>query len=159
MADLVPSGLELTPELAGKLLEGAKSGMFRGSVAEAVGIEPDRLDMWLTMGFSPGSIEPYRSFARFYRAAEKGSQLAYIAAWQSAAAVDWRAAQAWLAARHPEEWGAKATQNSQSSALQPTAADAEAEEAMVEALIASRPPVLVRLLEKAGVVWPDKPKS
>lgn len=157
MADLVhtpPAGptWELTPDLAKMLLEGARSGLFRAAVAQARGLPLEVLDTWLRMGLSPGSIEPFRSFSRFYVAAEAGAQLPYVAAWQAAAQVDWRAAQAWLAARWPEQWGAKPVQAKPAAELQPTDADAAAEEEMVAALLRARPPVLMRLLEREGLL-------
>lgn len=151
-ASLVIPENDLTPELQVKLLQGASSGLFKESVAEACGIKPERLDMWLTMGLSPGAPEPYRTFAKLYVAAEAGGQLPYIEAWRQAAQVDWRAAQAWLAARHPNQWGRDAVATKQAGDLQPTDADAEAEEAMVRALIRNRPPKLLKILaEELGV--------
>lgn len=153
---------ELTPELASVLLDGARSGLFRAAVAQARGLPVETLDMWLRMGLSPGATEPYRSFARFYVAAEAGAQLPYIAAWQQAAAHgDWRAAQAWLAARWPEQWGERPSQARPAAELQPTTADAAAEEEMVRQLVRARPPVLMRLLEEEGLTAPApraKPK-
>lgn len=151
-------GWELTPDLAKMLLEGARSGLFRSAVAQARGLPIEVLDTWLRMGLSPGAVEPFRSFSRFYVAAEAGAQLPYVSAWQAAAQVDWRAAQAWLAARWPEQWGPKPTQARAAAELQPTDADAAAEEEMVAALLRSRPPVLMRLLEKEGLLSPRAPE-
>jgi len=154
MADPIAiPGPELTPGLAAQLLAGAESGMFKESVAIACGIAPELLDQWLRMGMSPGAVEPYRSFARLYAAREEGAQLPYIAAWRQAAAVEWQAARAWLAARNPDQWGPRATKTRRAIDLQPTEADAVAEEAMVRQLLQSRPPALMRLLEEElGVV-------
>jgi hypothetical protein len=149
-----PAGPRLTPELARNLLGGAQTGLFRGAVAESVGLNPDVLDTWLTMGLSSGAVEPYRSFALAYRAAEQKAQLPYIAALQAAATVDWKAALAYLAARYPEQWGAKATKNTQAGALLPSAGDEEAEAAMVEQLLDSPPPALRAILEKHGYKKP-----
>jgi hypothetical protein len=149
-----PAGPRLTPELARYLLGGAQTGLFRGAVAESVGLNPDVLDTWLTMGLSSGAVEPYRSFALAYRAAEQKAQLPYIAALQAAATVDWKAALAYLAARYPEQWGAKATKNTQAGALLPSAGDEEAEAAMVEQLLDSPPPALRAILEKHGYKKP-----
>jgi hypothetical protein len=161
---LTAPGPDLTPELAEQLLRAAKSGVFKETAAEAVGIAPDLLDQWLRMGLSPGAVEPYRTFARAYRAQEQGVQLEAIDAWRAASQHDWKAAQAWLAARYPDQWGPKATRNKQSSDLQPTEADVAAEEAMVEGLLDNPPPALVRLLAKRGIVLdsvqdPAKPKG
>jgi hypothetical protein len=151
--DILPSGVELTPELADRLLQGARTGLFKETVAIGCGIAPERLDEWIRMGLSPGATEPYRTFARYYAAAEQGSQMPHVSAWQQAAAVDWRAAQAFLAARYPGQWGPKATVR-QASELQPSVADAQAEEDMVRALLRQRPPVLMRLLEEEGFTPP-----
>lgn len=159
MADLAappspPPGPRLTPDLAARLLTGAKTGLFRGAVAESVGLNPDVLDTWLTMGLSSGAVEPFRSFALAYRAAEQQAQLPYIASIQAAATGDWKAAMAWLAARYPEQWGPKATKNTQSGALLPSSGDEEAEAAMVDQLLESMPPVLQRALAKRGIKVP-----
>lgn len=146
---------ELTPELARQLIEAAKSGLFKEAAAECVGVDPEVLDTWLRMGLSPGAVEPYRSFARIYRAQESGTQLPHIRAIQAAAAVDWRASIAWLQLRYPDVWGPKATRNAQASALQPSAGDAAAEEELVRQLVRSMPPVLRRLLEEVGCVVPE----
>ena len=151
---LAAPGHELTPDLAARLIEAAKSGLFKEAAAECVGCDPEDLDTWLRMGLSPGAVEPYRSFARIYRAQETGQQLPYINAWRSAATVDWKAAQAWLATRYPETFGAKATRNAQAAALQPSASDAQAEEEMARQLVRAMPPVLRRLLEEAGCTVP-----
>ncbi len=141
----------LTPELIERLLAGARTGMFRSAVAESVGLRPDLLDLWLQMGFSSEATEPYRTFAVLYRASEQGAQLPYLQAWQGAATVSWQAAQAWLAARYPDQWGPKATKNTQAGSQAPTASDEAAEEQMVDALLADPPPALVRLLAKRGI--------
>jgi hypothetical protein len=153
-AALAAPAPELTPELAGRLLDAARSGLFKETAAEAVGIAPAMLDEWLRMGLSPGAVEPYRTFARAYRAQEQGLQLEAINAWRGASQHDWKAAQAWLAARYPDQWGPKATRNKQSSDLQPSEADVAAERAMVEQLVESRPPILEEILRKAGWVAP-----
>lgn len=124
-------------------------------MAAASGVSIEDLDMWLTMGLSPSAIEPYRSFARLYAAAEAGAQVPYVAAWQQAATVEWKAAQAWLAARYPEQWGPRATKTRQAIDLQPSESDARAEEEMVRQLIRGRPPVLMRLLEEEGLLSGD----
>lgn len=157
--DLAPAGYELTPYLAEQLIAAAKSGLFKESCAICVGVSPDTLDTWLRMGLAPGAVNPYKDFARVFCAQEAGAQLPYVNAWRSAAAVDWRAAAAWLAARNPEAWGAKATKNAQAASLRTTADDSAAEEEMVRQLIKVRPPILVRLLAEAGVHWPDVPPS
>lgn len=149
-----PAGPRLTPELARNLLGGAQTGLFRGAVAESVGLNPDVLDTWLTMGLSSGAVEPYRSFALAYRAAEQKAQLPYIAAVQAAATVDWKAALAYLAARYPEQWGAKATKNTQAGALLPSSGDEQAEEAMVDQLLETMPPALQRALARRGIKVP-----
>lgn len=145
-----PPGPRLTPDLASRLLVGAKTGMFRGAVAESVGLNPDVLDTWLTMGLSSGAVEPYRSFALAYRAAEQQAQLPYLAAIQGAATSDWKAALAYLAARYPEQWGPKATKNTQAGALLPSASDELADEALVDQLLETMPPALQRALAKRG---------
>ena len=145
---------ELTPELADKLLQAAKSGLFLATAAEAVGIAPDLLETWLRMGLSPGALEPYRTFARAYRAQEQGVQLEAVASWRQATLHDWKAAAAWLAARYPEQWGPKATRARQSGDFQPTTADAAAEREMVRQLVASRPPELDAILRELGWVAP-----
>ena len=159
MSALTAPAPELTPELATRLLEAARSGLFKDTAAEAVGLAPAVLDEWLRMGLSPGAVEPYRTFARAYRAQEQGLQLEALGAWRKAAEHDWKAAQAFLATRYPDQWGPKATRNKQASDLQPSAADAAAEEALVEQLIAAKPDVLVRLLERAGWVAPVEPSA
>lgn len=140
-----------------QLLAGARSGLFKDAVAAASGVSIEDLDMWLTMGLSPGAIEPYRSFARLYAAAEAGAQYPYVTAWQQAATVEWKAAQAWLAARYPDQWGLKATKTRQAIDLQPSESDSRAEEEMVRQLIKARPPVLMRLLEEEGLLSADPP--
>lgn len=150
MTALAAPAPELTPELADKLLQAAKSGLFLSTAAEAVGIAPDLLETWLRMGLSPGALEPYRTFARAYRAQEQGVQLEAVTAWRSATTHDWKAAAAWLAARYPDQWGPKATRARQSGDLQPTAADAAAERELVRQLVASRPPELESILRELG---------
>jgi hypothetical protein len=149
-----PAGPRLTPELARNLLGGAQTGLFRGAVAESVGLNPDILDTWLTMGLSSGAVEPYRSFALAYRAAEQKAQLPYLQAVQAAATVDWKAALAYLAARYPEQWGPKATKNTQAGALLPSSGDEQAEEAMVDQLLETMPPALQRALARRGIKVP-----
>lgn len=153
--ELGPAGHELTPELVKRLLEAAASGLFKEAAAECVGVDPETLDTWLKMGLSPGAVEPYKSFARIYRAQETGQQLPYINAIRSAAAVDWRASVTWLQLRYPEVYGPKATRNAQAGALQPTTGDAAAEEEMVRQLVRTMPPVLRRLLEEVGCLVPS----
>lgn len=126
--------------------------MFKDAVAAASGVSIEDLDMWLTMGLSPSATEPYRSFARLYAAAEAGAQMPYVAAWQQAATVEWKAAQAWLAARYPEQWGPRATRTRQAIDLQPSEADTRAEEEMVRQLVRGRPPALMRILEEEGLL-------
>lgn len=147
---IIPSGVDLTPDLADRLLQGARTGLFKDTVAIGCGIDPARLDEWIQMGLSPEAIEPYRTFARFYVAAEQGGQMPHVAAWQQAAATDWQAARAFLAARYPDQWGPKAARTRQAADLQPSAADAAAEEQMVRALLKQRPPVLMRILAEEG---------
>lgn len=160
---LTAPACELTPELADRLLSAAKSGLFKETCAEAVGIAPDLLDTWLRMGLSPGAVEPYRTFARAYRAQEQGVQLEAVTSWRQATLHDWKAAAAWLATRYPDQWGQKATKTKQSSDLQPSEADAAAEREMVKQLVASRPPELEAILREAGWVAPvenpAKPKE
>jgi hypothetical protein len=104
---LTAPGPDLTPELAEQLLRAAKSGVFKETAAEAVGIAPDLLDQWLRMGLSPGATEPYRTFARAYRAQEQGVQLEAIDAWRGAAAHDWKAAQPGSRPGTPTSGGSK----------------------------------------------------
>jgi hypothetical protein len=106
------------------------------------------------MGLSRGAVEPYRSFARQYRAQEKVPQLDAIAAIRTAAAVDANIALKFLAVRYPSEYGPKAKPK-QAGDLQPSEQDEAAEEAMVDQLIETMPPVLRRLLEKRGIRIPD----
>lgn len=150
-------GPRLTKELAENLLAGAQTGLFRGAVAESVGLDPDVLDVWLEMGLSSGAVAPYRGFALAYRAAEQKAQLPYIQSIQAAATVDYRAAVAWLALRYPDQWGPKATRNSSAGVLKPTAGDEIAEEALVEQLFDTMPPVLERILAKRGLKPPTPP--
>lgn len=145
-----PAGPRLTAELAKNLVSGAQTGLFRGAVAESVGLDPDVLDTWLEMGLSSGAVEPYRTFALAYRAAEANAQRPYIAAIQAAATIDYRAAVAWLQLRYPEQWGARATKNTQAGSLKPASGDEAAEEDMVEQLFDTLPPVLQRILDRRG---------
>lgn len=147
---------DLTPELIAQLLLGAESGLFKESVAIAAGITPEQLDTWLTMGLSPGATEPYRSFARLYAAREVSAQLQYVNAWRQAAAVDWKAAQAWLAASAPDQWGPKATKTRRAADLQPSEADTQAEEEMVRQLVRTRPPALLKILAEEGLLKEDE---
>lgn len=156
MSDLsTVTGPRLTAALADRLITGAKTGLFRGAVAESVGLDPDVLDTWLEMGLSSGAVDPYRTFALAYRAAEAQAQLPYVQSLQAAATVDWKAALAWLAVRWPEQWGAKATKNTQSGSLKPTSGDEAAEEALVEQLFDAMPPALRRVLAKKGITPPE----
>jgi hypothetical protein len=155
MTDLAPPprpapGPRLTEELAEKLLKGAQTGLFRHAVAESIGLNPEVLDTWLAMGLSSEAVQPFRGFALRYRAAEQAAQLPYIEAIQAAATMDYRAAVAWLQLRYPEQWGQKATKNTQAGVLTPTSADEAAEEALVEQLFDSMPPALQRVLAKKG---------
>jgi len=152
--DPPPPGPRLTDDLAKRLLKGAQTGLFRGAVAESVGLNPDVLDTWLSMGLSSGATEPFRSFALAYRAAEQQAQLPYIASIQAAATSDWKAAIAWLAARYPEQWGPKATKNTQAGVLLPSASDEQADEAMVDQLLETMPPALQRALARRGIKVP-----
>lgn len=147
-------GPKLTKELAQNLLAGADLGLFRAAVAESVGLDPDVLDMWLEMGLSSEAVEPYRSFALAYRANEQKAQLPYVQSIQAAAVVDYKAAIAWLQLRYPDQWGPKATKNTNAGVLKPTASDEAAEEAMVEQLFEAAPPALLRVLAKQGYVKP-----
>jgi len=147
---LAPAGHELTPALADQLLAAARSGLFKEACARCVGISEDTLDLWLKMGLSPGATNPYRDFARVFVAQEEGQQLPHINAIKSAAAVDWRAAIAWLQLRHPDVWGPRATRNASAASLRPSDADAEAEAEMVRQLVLSRPAVLDKILLEAG---------
>lgn len=158
MSQLAAPGPELTPELAEHLLAGAATGMFKDSVAEACGIPPSQLDEYLRMGLSPGSVEPYRTFARRYRAAEKLAYRDALNCVVKAATSDPKLALSFLAARYPDEWGPKATKNRQAGDLQPNAADVAAETEMVKQLVESRPPALEEILLAAG--WtPPKPSA
>lgn len=145
-----PAGPRLTEELARNLIAGAQTGLFRHAVAESVGLDGDVLDTWLEMGLSSGAVEPYRTFALAYRAAEQNSQRPYIAAIQAAATVDYRAAVAWLQMRFPEQWGPKATKNTQAGSLKPAAGDEAAAEEMVAQLFETMPPALERVLREHG---------
>jgi hypothetical protein len=147
-----PPGARLTPELAEQLLVGATTGLFRGAVAESLGLDPDVLDTWLEMGLSSGAVEPYRTFALRYRAAEQAAQLPFIKSIQAAAVVDYKAALAWLQVRYPDQWGVKATKNSSAGVLKPSSGDEEAEAAMVDQLLEASPPALQKALAKAGWV-------
>lgn len=152
---VVSPGPRLTPELAARLITGAQTGLFRGAVAEAAGLDPDVLDTWLEMGLSSGAVDPYRTFALAYRASEAQAQLPYVQSLQAAATVDWKAALAWLAVRWPEQWGQKATKNTQSGSLKPTAGDEAAEEELVDQLFEAMPPALRRVLAKRGITPPE----
>jgi hypothetical protein len=145
-----PPGARLTPELAEQLLVGATTGLFRGAVAESLGLDPDVLDTWLEMGLSSGAVEPYRTFALRYRAAEQAAQLPFIKSIQAAAVVDYKAALAWLQARYPDQWGAKATKNSSAGVLKPSSGDEVAEREMVDQLFSTMPDVLQQVLDKHG---------
>ncbi len=148
--DLAPAGYELTPALAEQLIAAARSGLFKESCARCVGVSEDTLDMWLKMGLTPGATNPYKDFARVFVAQEEAQQIPHINAIKSAAAVDWRAAIAWLQLRHPEAWGPRATRNASAASLRPSDEDAEAEAVMVQQLLDTRPAILERLLLKAG---------
>jgi len=127
-------GPALTPELAQRLLEGAGSGLHKETVAACCGIDAATLDAWLTEGLSPTAIEPYRTFARLYRAREEGVQDQIVASVLDAARRDWKAGLAFLAARFPERWGPKAArQNAADLAPESGAAD----EALAEDLLES----------------------
>lgn len=143
-------GPVLTPQLVEDLILGAQTGLFRTAVAESRSIDPDHLDTWLTMGFSAEAVEPYRSFALRYRAAEQLAQLPYIESIQRAAALDYRAAIDWLQLRYPDQWGPKATKNQSAGALVPAEGDEVAEAALVEQLFEAMPPALQRILDKFG---------
>lgn len=149
-------GAVLTSELAEALILGAQTGLFRAAVAESQAIDPDVLDTWLAMGFSSGAVEPYRSFALRYRAAEQLAQLPYIQSIQRAAAQDYRAAIDWLQLRYPDQWGPKATKNQSAGALAPAEGDEAAEEALVRQLFETMPPVLQRLLDAFGFSRSDQ---
>lgn len=155
------AGPRLTKQLAEDLVAGASTGLFRGAVAESLGLNPEWLDTWLEMGLSGGAVEPYRMFALKYRAAEQASQLPYIHTIRAAATVDYKAAIAWLQMRYPEQWGLKATKNTQAGALRPSEADEAAEEQLVDQLFETMPPVLQRVLARRGVVVkpPDRDPS
>lgn len=157
--DLAPAGHELTPYLADQLIAAAKSGLFKEACARCVGISEETLDLWLTMGLSPGAVNPYRDFARVFVAQEEGQQIPHINAIKSAAAVDWRAAVAWLQLRHPDVWGPKATRNQSAASLRPSIDDAAADEAMVKQLVSARPAVLERILTEAGWTPPVTPTA
>lgn len=144
----------LTPELVEDLVLGAQTGLFRAAVAESRSLNPDWLDTWLTMGFSSQAVEPYRSFALRYRAAEQLAQLPYIQAIQRAAADDYHAAIDWLKMRYPDQWGKDATKNTSAGALVPAEGDEAAEEAIVLQLFETNPPVLQAILAKFGYVRP-----
>jgi hypothetical protein len=150
-ADAAPKGPRLTEELAEKLLKGAQTGLFRHAVAESIGLDPDVLDLWLEMGLSSEAVQPYRGFALRYRAAEQAAQLPYIQSIQAAATVDYKAAVLWLQLRYPEQWGVKASKNTQAGVLKPTAGDEAAEEAMVDQLFDLMPPALQRVLARRGI--------
>jgi hypothetical protein len=147
-----PAAPDLTEVLAAQLILGAKTGLFRAAVAESNGLDPEVLDTWLTMGLSGSAVDPYRTFARDYRAAEQLAQLPYLQSIQRAATEDYRAAIAWLEMRFPDQWGPKATKNTSAGSLMPSAGDEAAEEALVEQLFGAMPPVLQRILERHGFV-------
>lgn len=157
-SDLSPPdrGPRLTAELASRLLTGAKTGLFRGAVAESVGLDPEVLDTWLEMGLSSGAVEPFRGFALAYRAAEQQAQLPYVQSIQAAATVDYKAAVAWLQLRYPEQWGPRATKNTQAGVLKPSSGDEAAEAALVEQLFEVNPPALQNILAKLGYKRGDK---
>lgn len=145
-----PRGPRLTEELAEKLLTGAQTGLFRGAVAESVGLDPETLDLWLEMGLSAEAVQPYRGFALRYRAAEAAAQLPYVQSIQAAATIDYKAAIAWLQLRYPEQWGPRATKNTQAGVLKPSQSDEAADEALVESLFDAMPPALQRVLARKG---------
>ncbi len=154
-----PPGPRLTPELVENLVSGAKTGLFRQAVAESIGLNPEWVDTWLEMGLSSGAVEPFRGFALRYRAAEAASQLPFIHTIQAAATADYKAALAWLEKRWPEQWGQKATKNTQAGTLQASASDEAAEEALVDQLFEAMPPALARVLARRGIKPPDQDPS
>jgi hypothetical protein len=151
MKSTSPRNDVLTPALAEALILGAQTGLFPVAVAESQSIAPELLETWLTMGLTSEAVDPYRSFALRYRAAEQLAQLPYIASIQRAATEDYHAAIDWLKLRYPEQWGKDATKNQSAGALAPSGGDEAAEEALVEQIFVMMPPALRRILEKYGV--------
>lgn len=143
-------GPVLTPEIAQRYLEALKTGMFPDSAAQAIGQSPEVVQAWIELGLSPGAPREYAVFARAAVAVETAGQVPILEEWRAAALRDWKAGAAYLAARYPAHWGPKATRTRSLGDTAPTAADTAADEALVEQLLDSAPPELVRLLERKG---------
>lgn len=131
-ASLERSGPTLTPELRDRLLSGARAGLHKETVATACGISPDLLDVWLREGMTRDAIEPYRTFALHYAAAEHVIEVEVSAAIVDAARRDARVGLQYLAARYPKKWGKDATPQ---AAIDLRPNDGGADEQMAESIL------------------------
>ena len=128
----------LTPELAEVILQCVKDvGAFKGPTARMCGIDPDVLNEWIRAGLTPGAPELYSNFARAYVAEEAYLQSEALRCLRAHAKIDPKAALSYLAARFPDEYGAKPTQVEQADRLQPDQQDLDAEEEIVSQLLES----------------------
>lgn len=118
----------LTGRVADDICQRLRSGSPKGHAARSVGIGESTLLLWLqwgraarvcdVVGCAAGHHGPYRTqpaepgitYLEFLEAVERAESDAVILAqttWSAAWKGDWRAAMAWLQARHPAEYKPK----------------------------------------------------
>lgn len=65
-----------TPAVQAKICELSRRGRHDVHIAALVGIGDQTLDDWVKAGEKPGAVEPFRGFARAYRAARAEGEVA-----------------------------------------------------------------------------------
>lgn len=95
---------KFTPELRERILQAVRAGVPRTAAAQSAGIGETTLYRYLQIGRSEHDGR-HRDFLDAVVKAEADAQVHAVASWRRAiAAGDWRAAESYLARRHPSDW-------------------------------------------------------
>lgn len=108
---------KLTPDRHDKIIRAVRAGNFYRAAAAYAGIHHDTLYDWIRRGDAerarlaadpkakPDARESvFLAFSDAIRNAEAEAEIEAVAHWKAHAKGDWRAAKAWLAARHRADW-------------------------------------------------------
>jgi hypothetical protein len=96
---------QLTPERFGRFLSAVDQGMSRKGAANMCGMAQQTFYRW-QLNAEQGQ-PPYEQLFQLLSFAESRIEMNMLASWTRAAATDWKAAQAYLERRFPQEWGAR----------------------------------------------------
>jgi len=100
---------ELTVEIGRTIVAAITAGNFPSIAARSAGVSPGTLTKWLERGDK--GEQPFADFAAAFRRAEVQVESDLVEIWRKAAPEDWRAAQSFLAKRHPERWTDRAPES------------------------------------------------